>query len=168
MLFKNFTKIILAILISTITFSVSASNSAGLQKIEKAKDFINKFQKLSHNYDEELIHMYSDNAKIIRIVEKDDGKSEKYVLPVEGYKNMLKYVSFFAKLRGYKNHYKELSYKIEDGNVRITGKRINNSGYTAPVSLLVGKNQNAEWKILEERTKTESAFLVKQVFNRMD
>lgn len=164
MFFKYLTK---CILLFYIIFSFSSGSFANQDKIQEAKQFLNKFQKLSHEYDTKIVSMYADSAKIIRLVEHSNGNIEKVKLPVKGYKKMLRFASFFAKMKGYKNHYKELVYKIEDGNIRITGKRVNSDGYKAPISLLIGETPAGELKILEEKTATKDAFLVKQVFTKM-
>ncbi len=164
MIFNNIFKILL---ISLFLTSACAQAFANSQKIEDAKKFLDKFQKLSHSYDKKIIDMYSDRAKIVRIIKKSNGKTEKVTLPVKGYKKMLRYVRFFAKIKGYKNYYNDLSYEMENENVRITGKRINNDGYKAPISLLIGENSEGKMKILEEKTATKSDFIVKKIFTKM-
>ncbi len=160
--FKNF----ITLIIISIFLLISFPSFADSQKIREARIFIDKFQNLSHNYDERLTDMYSDKAKIIRILEYDDGKIQKVVLPTEKYKNFLKYVKFLAQVKGYKNYYKNLEYETEGEKVRIKGERKNSDGYTGPVSILVGKNENGEWKIFEEATSTKSIFLVKKIFTK--
>ncbi len=159
-------KILKGLFIGMVSTLICSHAFAHPQKIEQARQFLDKFQKLSHLYDKKLVDMYSNKAKIIRILEKKGEKDEKVMLPVKAYKKMLGYVRFFAKIRGYKNYYKNLAYEMENENVRITGKRVNNSGYEAPVSILVGENSEGKLKILEERTATKSEFLIKQVFKR--
>lgn len=162
-----YNKIVKFLMVALLLISVSAHVSANSQKIAEAKNFLNHFQQLSHKYDKKIVDMYSDNARIVRIVEHSNGKTERIKLPVKGYKKMLKFARFFAKIKGYKNYYKDLSYKMENENVRITGKRVNNDGYKAPVSLLIGETPDGKIKILEEKTATEDSFLVKQVFTKM-
>ncbi|OGI01312.1 MAG: hypothetical protein A2Y25_00950 [Candidatus Melainabacteria bacterium GWF2_37_15] len=145
---------------------IGISVSADGQEIKEAQEFIAEFERLSHNYDGKLISMYADNAKIIRNLEHKNGKVEKIIIPTDKYKKFLKFVGFFAKIQGYKNYYKNLDYKAEGENVRITGIRANTNKYTAPVSILVGKNEKGEWRILEEITSTQSAFLIKEIFLR--
>ena len=159
-------KIITLLIICLCTSFICHSVSAGGTEIKEAQEFIVEFEKLSHNYDEKLISMYADNAKIIRNLEHKNGKVEKIIIPTDKYKKFLKFVGFFAKIQGYKNYYKNLDYKAEGENVRITGIRANTNKYTAPVSILVGKNEKGEWRILEEITSTQSAFLIKEIFLR--
>ncbi len=154
------------ILVSLFSFLFSFQVLANPQNIEEARVFIDKFQELSHKYDKKLTEMYSENAKIIRIVEHKNGKTEEITLPAKAYKKMLKFIRFLAKIRGYKNYYKYLKYESEDENIRITGIRETNSGYTAPISILIGKNSEGNLKILEEKTATKSKFLIKQVLKR--
>jgi len=155
---------IFSLTLSLGAFANNAENyicSANSQKIKEAKKFIHEFQKLSHEYDNNLINMYSDKAKIFRTLIYPNGKTEKVVIPIKNYKNALKILRVWAKFKGYKNYYKNLSYKMEGQNVRIIGLRETSNGYKTPFTLLVGKG-----KILEEETNTKSIFLVKKVLSK--
>lgn len=153
------------IIIITLFFTLSCTNvSADSDKIREAEQFIKRFEELSHKYEEKITEMYADDANIVRQVEHEDGKTEKVILPTTKYKKFLKYIKFFAKIRGYKNYFKNLEFKPEGEKVRITGKRVNTNGYSAPISYLAGKDQNKEWKIFEEITETKSVFLIKMIF----
>jgi len=151
------------LLIILLVFSCSSGAFANSQKIEKASCFMHEFQELSHKYDKSLPNMYSDDAKIIRNLVYSDGKTEKVIFSVQKYKKILKFIRVLAKFKRYKNYYKNLAYKIEDQNVRITGIRETSNGYKSPISMLVSTH---EWKILEEETDTKSIFLVKKVLSK--
>jgi len=159
--FKNF-----IITLITLIFLASCPAFANSQNIREAEVFIDKFQKSSHSYDENLTDMYADNAVIIRILEHENGETEKVILPTNKYKKFLKYVKIFAKIKGYKNHYTNLEYRAEGENVRVNGQRKTSDGYMSPISMLVGKNKNGEWKIFEESTSTKAIFLVNKILTK--
>lgn len=157
-------KFIIIIAGFAIIWFLGVQASADPKKINEAREFIARFETLSHNYDKNLGDLYSDKALIIRHLENKKGElKEKIVIPTHKYKKLLKLVRYFARIQKYKNYYKDLEYKPEGKNIRVNGIRENNSGYTSPVSILVGENDNGQWKIMEEITNTTSEFLVKRL-----
>lgn len=160
---KSNKKIVIIALIAAFLFVGKADSLADTHKIREAKQFINKFEALSHSYDEKIVDMYAEDARIIRFLEHKNGKVEKIILPTQKYKSFLKFAKYFAQLSGYKNYYKNLEFKPEGKKVRIIGKRENDKGYIAPVSILVGETPNGDWKIFEEITGTKSVFLIKKI-----
>lgn len=130
--------------------------------IDDARNFFERYVKLCHSYDKTVANMYSDNALIKRTLIMPNKKTKTIIIPAKEYIDKLKVYRFLAKTTGYKNFYSNLKFSMENNNVRIEGiRKVNLDNFTGPISMLIGKNKNGSWVILEEITTTASTKLLK-------
>ena len=85
--------------------------------------FFNQYQKFANSYNDKILDMYSPNAKIIREVIKPSGEAEQVIVPAERYFKELKIGQKTAKLRKYRNSYKNvIAQKVRNG-IKVSAER---------------------------------------------
>lgn len=137
------------ILIAGFTLKVSAD------EVQDVQSFFNRYIEAANSYSCDYFDFYSENAKIIRVVEKPDGTQETVNIPLARYKCEAKKSSKFARLRKYKNRYFNVKIFPQGENYKITAMRMpSTSDYKIPAYFIVKKNNNGEWKITEESMNT--------------
>lgn len=85
--------------------------------------FFNQYQNFANSYSDKILDMYSPNAKIIREVIKPSGEAEQVVVPAERYFKELKIGQKTAKLRKYKNSYKNIIAQKVPNGIKVTAER---------------------------------------------
>lgn len=110
--------IIIPIIGIIITFSdVYAKTS------QEGLDFFNKYTTYANTYDENLLQLYAPDAKIIREVVKPTGEKERIVVPAKRYFKELKIGQKTAKLRKYKNKYRNITAEKIPNGIKISAER---------------------------------------------
>ena len=85
--------------------------------------FFNQYQNFANSYNDKILDMYSPNAKIIREVIKPSGETEQVIVPAERYFKELKIGQKTAKLRKYRNSYKNvIAQKVQNG-IKVSAER---------------------------------------------
>lgn len=85
--------------------------------------FFNQYQNFANSYSDKILDMYSPNAKIIREVIKPSGEAEQVIVPAERYFKELKIGQKTAKLRKYRNSYKNvIAQKVQNG-IKVSAER---------------------------------------------
>lgn len=85
--------------------------------------FFNRYQNFANSYNDKILDMYSPNAKIIREVIKPSGEAEQVIVPAERYFKELKIGQKTAKLRKYRNSYKNvIAQKVQNG-IKVSAER---------------------------------------------
>ncbi len=85
--------------------------------------FFNQYQNFANSYNDKILDMYSPNAKIIREVIKPSGETEQVIVPAERYFKELKIGQKTAKLRKYRNSYKNvIAQKVRNG-IKVSAER---------------------------------------------
>ena len=85
--------------------------------------FFNQYKNFANSYNDKILDMYSPNAKIIREVIKPSGEAEQVIVPAERYFKELKIGQKTAKLRKYRNSYKNvIAQKVQNG-IKISAER---------------------------------------------
>ena len=85
--------------------------------------FFNQYQNFANSYNDKILDMYSPNAKIIREVIKPSGEAEQVIVPAERYCKELKIGQKTAKLRKYRNSYKNvIAQKVRNG-IKVSAER---------------------------------------------
>ena len=74
-------------------------------EIQDVQCFFNRYVEAANSYNTNYFDFYSNDAKIIRVVEKPDGTFESVNVPLERYKSEAKKSTALMKLRKYKNRY---------------------------------------------------------------
>lgn len=148
-------KVLLTIFVLLFGLSVLASDQ------EDALKFFNSYVSASNSYSPTLLNMYSDNAKIIRQVIKPNSQLINVPFPITDYRAQLKLSSKLAKMRKYKNNYSNITVtKVANGYKIDSIRKPSLSDDKLKASMVVQKQPNGKWLIIEETMQTrEQVFL---------
>lgn len=156
-------KRILSLLI--ILAGLSAPVIAGEK--EDALQFFNDYVKAANTYSATIPNMYSPNAKIIRQVVKPDGTTQDVQTNTSTYITQMKLGQAGAKMRHYTNTYSNIAV-VPMGNAKykITSLR-QPSGevYKLKTYMIVQKQSNGKWLIVEEMMQTKVQSFLKYAKN---
>ncbi|MBQ9244835.1 hypothetical protein IJ182_01040 [bacterium] len=132
-------------------------------EMQDVQCFFNRYVEAANNYDNNYFNFYSNDAKIIRVVEKPDGTFEAVNIPLERYKSEAKKSQVLMKMRKYKNFYSNIKILPHGKDYKIAALRMpSTSDYKVPSYFIVGKDCEGNWKIKEESMNTKvQAFLGK-------
>lgn len=86
-------------------------------------EFFVMFQNYANTYNDKLLDMYSPDAKIIREVIKPTGETTAVVVPSKRFFKELKIGQKTAKLRKYKNKYRNIIASEVPNGIRISAER---------------------------------------------
>ena len=129
---------------------------------DDALKFFNSFMSASNNYSSELLNMYSSNAKIIRQVVKPDSSLLNVPFTIQQYKSQMKISAKLAKLRNYKNNYSNIKVTKVSNGYRIEALRQPSlSDYKLKSSMVVQKQTDGKWLIVEEIMQTKEQIFLK-------
>ncbi len=124
-------------------------------EIQDVRTFFNTYVDAANNYSEDYFNYYTNNAKILRIVEKPDGSQETVTIPIERYKSEAKKSTALMKLRQYKNRYFNIKITPHGKDYKVAAMRMpSTSDYKIPAYFIIGKDCNGNWKIKEESMNT--------------
>ena len=153
-------KIILSVL--TLVF-VSLSVFADSE--QEALKFFNSYVEGANNYSPTIADMYSPNAKIIRQIIKPDGTTADAETDTATYIKQMKLGQAGAKLRQYKNHYTNITITALDENTFKVSSLRQPSGetYKLKTYMIVKKQPDGNWKIIEEMMQTKVQMFLKYV-----
>ena len=122
---------------------------------QQAVEFFKQYQEYANSYNEKLLQMYSPDAKIIREVVKPTGEIVDVVVPSKRFFKELKIGQKTAKLRKYKNKYRNISAKETPYGIMITAERQPSSeNYWLKMYQIV-QNTDSGFKIKEEMMQTK-------------
>lgn len=114
---KNF-KILLPVIGMILTFSdvYAYTPKDGL-------NFFDQYQNYANAYDEKLLDLYSPDVKIIREVVKPTGETVVVKVPAKRFFKELKIGQKTAKLKRYKNTYKNIIVQEVPNGIKISADR---------------------------------------------
>lgn len=125
-------------------------------EIQDVQCFFNEYIEAANSYSSDYFKYYSDNARIIRVVEKPDGTEQTVNIPLDRYKSEAKKSTALMKLRKYKNRYFNVKITPYGKDYKVAAMRMpSTSDYKIPAHFIIGKDQNGEWKIKEESMNTK-------------
>ena len=126
-----------------------------------AKEFFNKYVNAANTYSPTIPDFYSQNAKIIRQVVKPDGTLVNVSTDTATYMKQLKLGQATAKLRKYKNTYRNINVtKVANGYKVSAERQPTGETYWLKTYQIVQKQPNGQWKVVEELMQTkEQIFL---------
>lgn len=124
--------------------------------LQEAKDFFNKYINLANTYSPEISKLYSPNAKIIRQVVKPDGQLVNASTDTDTYMRQLKLGQATAKIRNYKNQYRNITAtKVANGYKISAERQPSGETYWLKTYQIVQKQADGSWKIIEELMQTK-------------
>ena len=141
-----------------ICFVISLSYVYG--QTEAGLIAFSKYQTYSNTYDSRLLELYSPDVKIIREVIKPDGEKVRISIPPKRFFNELKIGQKTARLKKYKNKYKNITIQEVPNGIRITAVRQpSNENYWLQMYQILELTDTG-YKITEEMMQTKvQAFL---------
>ena len=129
---------------------------------QKAVEFFKQYENLANTYDEKLLQMYSPDVKIIREVIKPTGETEDVVVPTKRFFKELKIGQKTAKLRKYKNKYRNITATETPQGIKISAERQpSRETYWLKMYQIV-QNTNTGFKIKEEMMQTKVQSFLKR------
>lgn len=129
---------------------------------EDALSFFNDFVSASNTYSPTLLKMYSDDARIIRQVVTPQGKLVNAYFSADDYKRQMKLSEKLAKIRNYKNYYSNVTITQVPNGYRIDSMRKPSlSDYKLKSSMVIQKQPNGKWLIVEELMQTKEQIFLK-------
>jgi len=114
---KNF-KILLPVIGMILTFSDVYAYTP-----KEGLNFFDRYQSYANGYDEKLLDLYSSDVKIIREVVKPTGETVAVSVPTKRFFKELKIGQKTAKLRRYKNTYKNIIVQEVPNGIKISAER---------------------------------------------
>lgn len=150
---EKYMKKILTIL-SIITFLTC--NQSFADELTEAKEFFNSYVNAANTYSTTIPDFYSSDAKIIRQVVKPDGTLVDVATNTETYMKQLKLGQATAKLRKYKNDYRNINaVKVPNGYKVTAERQPSGETYWLKTHQIVQKQPDGKWKIVEEMMQTK-------------
>jgi hypothetical protein len=129
---------------------------------QDALNFFKSFINASNNYSSSLLNMYSSNAKIIRQVVKPDGQLVNVYFSAADYKKQMRISEKLAKLKNYRNCYTDINAtKVSNGYKIEAMRRPCNEKYKLKTYMIVQKQSDNNWIIVEELMQTKEQILLK-------
>ena len=129
--------------------------SAYAKTPSQAISFFNQYINNANSYNEKLLDMYANDAKIIREVVKPNGQTEDVIVPTKRFFNELKIGQKTAKLRRYKNKYRNIKAEETPNGIKISAERqpINETYWLKMYQIV--QDTNTGFKIKEEMMQTK-------------
>lgn len=155
-------KILLSFIVFTaISLSVLADDK------QEALDFFNNYVKAANSYSTTIPDMYSPSAKIIRQVVKPDGQTVDVQTNTSTYITQMKLGQAGAKLKHYTNTYTNVSVTpLANGKYKISSLRQpSGESYKLKTYMIVQKQPNGKWLIVEEMMQTKVQTFLKYAKN---
>ena len=147
---------ILAILI------LSVGTKAYADGMSEAKAFFNSYVNAANTYSTTIPDFYSPKAKIIREVVKPDGTLVDLDTDTNTYITQMKLGQATAKMRKYKNTYRNVVITPVAGGYKISAERQpTGETYWLKFYQIIKKQPNGKWLITEEMMQTKVQIFLK-------
>lgn len=155
-------KVLLSFIVFTaISLSVLADDK------QEVLQFFNNYVKAANTYSTTIPDMYSPSAKIIRQVIKPDGTTQDVQTNTSTYITQMKLGQAGAKIRHYTNTYTNVSVTpFSNGKYKISSLRQpSGESYKLKTYMIVQKQPNGKWLIVEEMMQTKVQTFLKYAKN---
>lgn len=132
-----------------------------------AKTFFNSYVNAANTYSTTIPDMYSPSAKIIRQVVKPDGTTQNVETNTSTYITQMKLGQAGAKLKHYTNNYTNITAtQLGNGKVKVSSLRQpSGESYKLKTYMIVQKQHNGKWLIVEEMMQTKVQTFLKYAKN---
>ncbi len=158
-------KFIKYFLLFVVTFFILGTVVFADDKQEALK-FFNNYVNAANSYNSSIIHMYSPHAKIIRQVVKPDGTLVDVETDTNTYIKQLKLGQKTAKLKKYKNKYTNIcTMQVNNGYKISSFRQPSGEDYKLKTYMIVQKQPNGKWLIIEEMMQTKVQSFLKYAKN---
>ncbi len=127
-----------------------------------AKEFFNKYVNAANTYSQTIPDFYSPNAKIIRQVVKPDGTLVNVNTDTATYMKQLKLGQATAKMRKYKNTYRNITVtKVSNGYKVSAERQPTGETYWLKTYQIIQKQPDGQLKVVEELMQTKEQIFLK-------
>ncbi|MCQ2743426.1 MAG: hypothetical protein MJ230_01340 [bacterium] len=151
------------ILFTLLTFTL-VSLTVYADNRQEALDFFNNYVKAANNYENSISTMYAPNAVIIRQVVKPDGTTANAYTDTATYLKQMRLSSAVAKVRKYKNAYRNITVlQLKDGYKISAERQPSGESYWLKTYQIIKKQPNGKWLITEEMMQTKVQQFLKYV-----
>lgn len=154
-------------LLLMFVISVFGVASVFADELADVKEFFNKYMSAANSYQTDVPDYYASDAKILRYVIQKDGTvyPTPLVIPMDEYKKQMGMNSKIAKLRNYKNFYKNIRVVKEGNNYKVLADR---TPSTSPddklkAHFIIGKNVAGKYVIKEEMMESRVQTFLSQI-----
>lgn len=124
---------------------------------QQAESLFAEYRYLSERFDPHVADLYADDARIVN-VRRYPGDVPSRALQLTGfqYKAKIRALMPIAKARGDDySTFSDVHYSAEGERVRVDAVRFSvRKRYESPYSILVGPDQDGEWRIFEELSES--------------
>ncbi|MBQ3311882.1 hypothetical protein IJG72_07380 [bacterium] len=130
--------------------------------LNTAKTRFNAYVSAANTYSPTLLNYYSPKAKIIRQVVKPDGTTVNATTDMATYAKQLKLSQGTAKIRNYKNKYKNVTATTVPNGIKVSAMRQPmNDNYWLKTYQIWQKQPSGNWLIVEEMMQTKQQIFLK-------
>ena len=132
---------------------------------QEALEFFNNYVTAANSYSNSVGDMYSPSAKIIRQVVKPDGTTANAYTDTATYIKQMKLGQAGARVKQYKNNYTNVTVtQISEDKYKISALRQpSNETYKLKMYMIIKKQSNGKWLIVEEMMQTKVQMFLKYV-----
>ncbi len=146
---------------------VLTAGFAYADNIQDVRSFFEKYVNAANTYQTDLPNFYAPNAKILRFVIQKDGTvyPTPLVVNTSDYMGQLKLNAKIAKLRSYKNYYKDIKIVPSGSNYKLSAYRSPSPSPNdrMPAYFIIGKNSSGNYVIKEEMMQTREQIFLGQI-----
>ena len=143
-------------------FGFLAGTQALADDAAEAKAFFDKYVNAANTYSQTIPDFYSPSAKIIREVVKPDGTLVDVSTNTATYMKQLRIGQTTAKIRKYKNAYRNITVtKVSNGYKISAERQPTGETYWLKIYQIIQKQPNGQWKIVEEMMQTKEQIFLK-------
>jgi len=126
------------------------------------KNNFTRYVGAANSYSPSLLKYYSPDAKIIRQVVKPDGTTANATTNMATYAKQMKISQGVAKMRNYKNKYKNVTATQVASGIKISALRQPmNDTYWLKTYQIWQKKADGNWVIIEEMMQTKEQIFLK-------
>lgn len=130
--------------------------------IQTAKQNFLNYVNAANSYSPKILNFYSPNAKIIRQVVKPDGTTANATTNMATYATQMKISQGTAKLRNYKNKYKNVTATKVSNGIKVSALRQPmQDNYWLKTYQIWQKQPDGNWVIIEEMMQTKQQIFLR-------
>jgi len=138
-----------------LALALQTAQAQPAEAVDQARALLASYIAKSQAFDPSLAELYSDRAHIENLRTYPTGEVRQLTIPARQYKALIQKAMPMARARGDSNRYSPPRYSAQGGDVRITMTRHSElKNYSSPLVLVVGREADGAWKIIEERSES--------------
>jgi ketosteroid isomerase-like protein len=140
-----------------VAFCISAPTFGAPDLEQEARQFLARYVALGDAYDVAVADLYSDDAVIRSYRRYPHGLERSLEMKGAQWKDLIRKVMPLAKAQNDRSEYKEPSFVVGEGRVRIDAKRysVRKCYWDPEYYLVVARQPDGSLKIIEEYSETQ-------------